>query len=122
MWDLRGEPGAYTLSFDLHDPSGSRVRFLRRPLLLEGGGVPPAVVIAPGGSLMYEYDLFDGSWVLPSYVGAGMARKISANLDSCGGGLVDINNVFSGHVESGVFDTGKEYLKTNHFVYLRYTN
>lgn len=100
LWDPTKWPGRDTLSFILHDPSGACIRIVRKEMKGDHQGKPSKNRLPAGETLEWRYDLLDGTWKFPEYLGCGNSQLLSAELDVAGGAKVDANKIWTGHIKS----------------------
>ncbi len=98
--DLESNYGREIASFGFQDLSGAVVRVHRKENTADFSGKPQIAIIEPGKSKEWTFDLNDGTWQIPEYIGDGSAENIEVELNAPSAGHQGARLAWAGNLRS----------------------
>lgn len=81
LWSFDTSPGISSISFYFVDPCGARIPIVRRSTTDVTGVSFSTISLDAKHTYNLSFDIMDGSWILPEFVGAGDATVLIAELN-----------------------------------------
>lgn len=100
IWDIDAVPGREIAAFSFPDSMGGTVRAYRKENTQDHSGKPKMAAIPPKGKLQWDFDLFDGSWHIPEYLGSGATNIVNCEISAPATDAALRNEVWAGTVVS----------------------